>query len=826
MLSSVTLSNGVLSVVGNLSGSNELVVQPRDSSNLYAYANGVNRTVPRSSVRSVRFMGGSGADDVFLASSLSIPADVKTGAGNDRIWLARGDDTVDAGDGNDTIWSRPGDDKVLGGAGDDTFKGDTGNDYFDGGAGNDLAEGEEGDDTLKGGDGSDKLFGGPDDDMLDGGLGSDSLDGGTGDDTVLLKPEDVGGPVGSGPASVQGGADAGSTGGNAGAGIDLADNDSATYGRFIDSSTPRPVINLMGVVGVGPHAVQVHALASSLGAGTYITARYQWDFGDPGGRFNTLDGWNAAHLYERPGTYTVALTITNENGRRNAVSTTVTVKSDDRRAIYIDSVAGKDTNSGTSASSPVRTLARVEDLVDDNTRILFKRGQKFTVDHSLPLPYSNVFVGAYGSGADPILWRVKGQSGSTISTYDNSRQVVISGLTFDSPYKPSGNSAPMISVDGVNPRGKNITVEGCTFLNLDNAVCAENSPRGLLVLDNKAPLATGLRMYFVWSQGSDQVFLGNEVAARIRLRLLPHELPRIRFGPAVGRDRPRMLGADDQHGVAEAGMRVAGDDDAAPGDGGQDLARRPAARVRHDLGRLRRDGRHRALERAEPVLDVERLPRALLLVLPDAVGIPPGLGERGHADSPRRGAADVLPDQPHGAADGRVGAPPWAEDARARIDVERLADGPVHDEQGRHRVRGARHADQGEGGIADRLDARDHHRHVLGPAARHDGIDGDLLDGGAPQPRRDKGNQLVSLSPTRLHRGRDARRRRRHHGQPVGHATRVEHLERIRLGRHPATFAARAGSVKRAPHDRSWRAATLGVDFRSSTVAATSTSRR
>src|SRR5437867_8508005 len=175
MLSSVTLSNGVLSVVGNLSESNELVDQPRDSSNLYAYANGVNRTVPRSSVRSVRFMGGSGADDVFLASSLSIPADVKTGAGNDRIWLARGDDTVDAGDGNDTIWSRPGDDKVLGGAGDDTFKGDTGNDYFDGGAGNDLAEGEEGDDTLKGGDGSDKLFGGPDDDMPDGGLGSHSL---------------------------------------------------------------------------------------------------------------------------------------------------------------------------------------------------------------------------------------------------------------------------------------------------------------------------------------------------------------------------------------------------------------------------------------------------------------------------------------------------------------------------------------------------------------------------------------------------------------------------------------------------------------------------
>src|SRR5215213_3919914 len=57
MLSSVTLSNGVLSVVGNATGNNELVVQPQGSSNLYAYANNVNKSVPRSSVKSVRFVG-------------------------------------------------------------------------------------------------------------------------------------------------------------------------------------------------------------------------------------------------------------------------------------------------------------------------------------------------------------------------------------------------------------------------------------------------------------------------------------------------------------------------------------------------------------------------------------------------------------------------------------------------------------------------------------------------------------------------------------------------------------------------------------------------
>jgi hypothetical protein len=186
----------------------------------------------------------------------------------------------------------------------------------------------------------------------------------------------------------------------------------------------------------------------------------------------------------------------------------------------VDPVSGSDSNSGLSSGSAIRSLARLEKLIASDTRVLFKRGTKTTFDHSLSVPYQNVFIGAYGSGADPVLYRVKGVGGSTISTYDQSRNVVISGLTFDSPYVAKGNSAPMISVDGINPRGVNITVEGCTFLNLDNAVAAEGNPRGLLVQDNSAPLATGLRMYFVWSQGSDQVFLGNDVANSTRQHVI------------------------------------------------------------------------------------------------------------------------------------------------------------------------------------------------------------------------------------------------------------------------------------------------------------------
>ena len=299
-------------------------------------------------------------------------------------------------------------------------------------------------------------------------------------------------------------------------GVGITDNDATVVGRTVDSQTPRPVIHLIGKTGTGPHTVHVHALASTLNAGTYLTARWQWDFGDPGSRYNQLEGWNAAHLYSRPGTYTIRLTITNENGRSNSLSTTVRVIADNRRTIYVDAVSGRDSNSGLSEGSPVRSVSRIAQLTGSHTRILFKRGQRHTFDRTLSLPYQDVLVGAYGSGARPILWRVRGNGVSTLATYSMSNQITFQDLTFDSPYSVTGNKAPKIGVDGIYPRGVNMTVRGCEFRNLDDAINSNGRPRGLLVQDNTAPLATGLRNYFVWSEGSDHVYLGNTAANSTR----------------------------------------------------------------------------------------------------------------------------------------------------------------------------------------------------------------------------------------------------------------------------------------------------------------------
>ena len=578
LLSSVSLSNGILTLVGNTSSANELVIQPSGSSNLFAYANNVSKTVSKSSVKAVKFTGGSRNDLIFLSTSINVPTTVTGGAGDDDIRLSGGNDVVDAGDGNDRIWTRPGNDKVIGGNGDDEFKGDLGNDTFDGGAGKDYADGGQGDDLILTGDGDDTLIGNLDDDKLDGGNGHDSIRADSGNDTLLGGGGNDTLQGGSGADIFDGGAGTnsyldpkaedkvpygsvhGTPGGGNGTdsggytGVGITDNEATITGKSIDSSTPKPVINLIGKTGIGPHTVHVHALSSTLNAGSYLTARYEWDFGDDGSQYNTLVGWNAAHLYEKPGTYTITLRLTNEDGRTNTLSTNITVVEDKRPTIYVDAVAGSDANNGLSERTPVKTANRARELLKSNMRLMFKRGQRHTINKSITLPFHNVLVGAYGSGDRPLLWRVDGEGTSTISTFDKSNQVVIQDLEFDSPHALRGNIANRVYADGIYARGVNITIRGCEFGNLDDAINANGDPRGMLVQNNTAPLATGLRAYFVWSEGSDQVFLGNLSANSTRehnLRSSGTQRMLIAFNKFTNLDRSGVDKLDYSKGTVE-----------------------------------------------------------------------------------------------------------------------------------------------------------------------------------------------------------------------------------------------------------------------------------
>ncbi|HET6247963.1 MAG TPA: PKD domain-containing protein [Tepidisphaeraceae bacterium] len=279
------------------------------------------------------------------------------------------------------------------------------------------------------------------------------------------------------------------------------------------STAPTPVIVVLGGSGNEPHSVFVHALDSTLGAGTPLTARYQWDFGDkPGTQYNDLVGWDAAHTYNTPGTYTITLTLTNQLGKTRILKTSVVIGANSYRDVYVDSVSGNDRNNGATTGTPVKTVARALALMGNNTQMLFKAGETFNVYSSINLPYQNVRVASYGSGAAPVLMRQLGVGTSILGMLPSSANVMIEGLTFNSPWSSTSLTAPKMPADGIFPAGTDITIRNCTFLNLDDAINGSRNPQGTLVENCTAPLLTGLRGCFIWGQGTDQVYLGNYVA--------------------------------------------------------------------------------------------------------------------------------------------------------------------------------------------------------------------------------------------------------------------------------------------------------------------------
>ena len=78
-------------------------------------------------------------------------------------------------------------------------------------------------------------------------------------------------------------------------------------------SAPVPAIALFAnsssiIAGQAVHA-EVDPANTVLGSGTAVTANYKWDFGDTtsGSVNDVLPGFNAAHVYSTPGTYTLTL---------------------------------------------------------------------------------------------------------------------------------------------------------------------------------------------------------------------------------------------------------------------------------------------------------------------------------------------------------------------------------------------------------------------------------------------------------------------------------------------------------------------------------------
>jgi PKD repeat protein len=471
-----------------------------------------------------RLSGGDDNDVIYGCVGHDL---IDGGAGNDRLYGQAGDDTIYGGEGFDLLAGLGGDDKIYAGDGDDRAVGNGGDDQIFGGAGNDRLNGRKGRDQLVGGDGLDRIGGGhgknrvssggsngqrPSDDLtkapdienlpVQAPVGSDDPAGdptegeNTGGDTTTPPPVDNTPPEDNTPPSDP---------------TDHIGDDDSTP-PATDGKTPKPVIRMIGDADlIAGGTVHVHGLESQMNGGTVIQGRFDWDFGDPSGQYNTLAGFNAAHVYNDPGVYTITLQVTNEAGRSAVATVKVNVTADVRATVYVDSAFGDDDNDGASPASAVRTAKKAFDLAGDDTRILFKRGQKFTIDQTMMIEDDRVLVGAYGTGSLPVLYRVKGEGEAVIRTTADAEDAVIEDLRFDSPYKADPNGAvEKIPVTAVVTGGTNITVRDSEFGDVGNGVNANMDPHGLLVMNTVVTTSYGVRSYHVWGEGTDLVVLGNK----------------------------------------------------------------------------------------------------------------------------------------------------------------------------------------------------------------------------------------------------------------------------------------------------------------------------
>jgi len=134
---------------------------------------------------------------------------------------------------------------------------------------------------------------------------------------------------------------------------------------------------------------------------------YEWDFGDGS---PPVTGFNAAHVFEEPGTYTVTLTVRDTIGFSDTDTQQITVLArNENSTYYVDSELGSNSNDGRTPSRPWRTAEYAFEQGRDlgpGSQVLFRRGQTFSFTGEVGFgnwSTHGILFGAFGDGPKPMI---------------------------------------------------------------------------------------------------------------------------------------------------------------------------------------------------------------------------------------------------------------------------------------------------------------------------------------------------------------------------------------------------------------------------------------
>ena len=187
--------------------------------------------------------------------------------------------------------------------------------------------------------------------------------------------------------------------------------------------------------GVAPLYVHFDATrsTSSSAADPFHQMYFHWDFGDTGsGNWgpsglsrNEASGPIAAHVFEKPGTYTVKLDTIDPAGNRDSRSVTISVS--DPNAVFSGAKTTCVSASGNFSGCPsganrVRSssFATAAGYAKTGTRVLLARGDTFTGRGRISQTGPGL-LGAYGSGAKPVI--TKTNSNAIVEFGDRGKSV-------------------------------------------------------------------------------------------------------------------------------------------------------------------------------------------------------------------------------------------------------------------------------------------------------------------------------------------------------------------------------------------------------------------
>jgi len=182
-------------------------------------------------------------------------------------------------------------------------------------------------------------------------------------------------------------------------------------------------VDVSRVTGVAPLSVFFDATATTADATQrpFHELEYRWNFGDDDTAFwsqganpghnskNRTTGANAAHIFEKPGVYTTALSVF--DGTQTA-SKTFTITVTDPEVVFAGKTTcvstGSDFTGAPAGSTQVTSTdfptALKNALASGATRILFRRGDTFNADTlAIQAGTGPILIGAFGSGSRPLL---------------------------------------------------------------------------------------------------------------------------------------------------------------------------------------------------------------------------------------------------------------------------------------------------------------------------------------------------------------------------------------------------------------------------------------